>query len=141
MLIDILSQYPIFDALCSHLDTPTLFLLRRVSKSFAQNYAAHTKERWNINRRLQHFIQDPKSLRSLLARYNALISGSFVIQFLDAVFWDEADLDIFVYHKHAGAFATHLVEKEGYKFDAESSRGENEENYARGVRRVRISPS
>jgi hypothetical protein len=31
-----------------------------------------------------------------MARHSALISGSFVIQFLDDVLWEESDLNIYI---------------------------------------------
>ncbi|KAL5324180.1 hypothetical protein ACEPPN_008724 [Leptodophora sp. 'Broadleaf-Isolate-01'] len=120
-LLDVLGQYGIFDMLCRRLDTATLFSLRLVTKRLANHFAAHAKERWNFNRRLKHFVRNPQSLRTLMARYNALISGSFVIQFFDDSFWKESDLDIYVERESAAAFGTHLCQKEGYRFDRGST--------------------
>lgn len=74
-LLDVLSLYPICDRLCSHLDISGLLLLNKISKSLFGNIGAHLKKRWDINRKLTRFVRDPERLRSLLGKYDALISG------------------------------------------------------------------
>ncbi|KAL2073368.1 hypothetical protein VTL71DRAFT_10692 [Oculimacula yallundae] len=120
-LLDVLGQYGIFDTLCRRLDTATLFSLRLVSRKLVDNYAAHAKERWNVNRRLKHFVKNPQGLRSLMAQSNALISGSFAVQFFDDVSWNESDLDIYVGHDGAAALGTFLCRKEGYRHEKKSA--------------------
>ncbi|KAH7356850.1 hypothetical protein BKA65DRAFT_495597 [Rhexocercosporidium sp. MPI-PUGE-AT-0058] len=120
-LLDVLGQYGIFDTLCRRLDTATLLSLRLVAKRLADHFTAHAKERWNVNRRLKNFVRNPQGLRAVLARYNALISGSFVIQFFDDTFWKESDLDIYVERESAAAFGTYLCQNEGYRFDRHST--------------------
>ncbi|KAK0107305.1 hypothetical protein ONS95_004002 [Cadophora gregata] len=120
-LLDILEQYGIFNALCCRLDTASLFALRRVTKSLHGDFAAHAKERWNVNRRLKHFVKHPQGLRTMMARYNALISGSFVIQFFDDDFWKGSDLDIYVEREAAAAFGTYLAQNEEYRFEKSST--------------------
>ncbi|KAL9114895.1 MAG: hypothetical protein Q9227_001138 [Pyrenula ochraceoflavens] len=51
---------------------------------------------WDIDRALSRYVQNPKKLRSLLAKTEALISGSFAVQFLERVEWEGSDLDIFI---------------------------------------------
>lgn len=61
-------------------------------------------------------MRDPIRLRSLLGKHDALISGSFVIQFFDGVLWKESDLDVYMEDgMSAKAFNHHLIEVEGYK--------------------------
>ena len=74
-LLDVLSLYPVCDRLCSHLDTYGLLHLQKISKSLSSNINAHMKRRWDINRKLQRFVHDPKGLRSQMSRHDALISG------------------------------------------------------------------
>jgi hypothetical protein len=95
-LLSVLNIYPIFNVLCSCLDTGGLITLKKISRQFASHLAVHKRERWNVNRRLKRFVRDPAKLRSMLGRYDALISGGFVIQFLDDILWPESDLDIYV---------------------------------------------
>jgi hypothetical protein len=52
-----------------------------------------------------------------MGKYDALISGSFAIQFFDHVSWTESDLDIYVEgEESAKAMGRYLVEQEKYKF-------------------------
>ena len=53
-----------------------------------------------------------------MAAKNALISGSFAVQFFERVTWNESDLDIFVnFQADATEFEQYLCEREGYRFD------------------------
>ena len=55
-----------------------------------------------------------------MATHDALISGSFAIQFFERVNWNESDLDIFVEGETGAAeFEQYLCEREGYHFDHE----------------------
>jgi len=78
--------------------------------------STHLKGRWDINKKLRSFVTKPIDLRSKLGQNDALISGSFAIQFFDGVIWNESDLDIFVEDgEGAIELGRHLVEKEGYE--------------------------
>jgi hypothetical protein len=59
-----------------------------------------------------------------MTRCDALISGSFALQFFDRVVWSESDLDIYVQHsrltaqsEESDALAQYLVSVEGYALD------------------------
>lgn len=55
-----------------------------------------------------------------MAAHDALISGSFAIQFFERVNWIESDLDIFVQDETGTwEFEQYLCEREGYRFDRE----------------------
>lgn len=65
-----------------------------------------------------------------MAAHDALISGSFAIQFFERVNWDESDLDIFVHDERGTGtrgFEQYLCEREGYRFDREL--GDDSEMY------------
>jgi len=80
-------------------------------------YQSLIPTQWNVDRGLNRFVQDPKGLRSQMGIHNALISGSFVVQFFDRVVWKEADLDVFVEGDFgASAMELYLCSKEGYRF-------------------------
>jgi hypothetical protein len=52
-----------------------------------------------------------------MGKYDALISGSFAIQFFDHVSWTESDLDIFVEgEENSKAMGRYLMEQEKYNF-------------------------
>lgn len=122
-----LAAKPFFANLCSYLDASDLFALRQVSKQLIPDLDSHFRIRWNVNRSLKRFVRDPQVLRSIMAQYDALICGSFFIQFLDNVLWKESDLDIFVREEHTDEFGRHLVENEGYR---SHTRSPHEEPYS-----------
>jgi hypothetical protein len=128
-LLDVLALYPIFDTFCSHLDIGGLLTLKKLSKTLSGHLATHSKERWNVNRRLRRFVRNPIKFRSQMAHHNALISGSFVIQFLDDVFWEEEPgLDIYIRNgEDFTSFSSYLCEEEGYGFVKAKHSGEEEE--------------
>lgn len=117
-LLSTFAIYPIFDTLCSFMDIKGLIELQKVSKEFAANLAIHRKERWNVNKKLTRFVRDPIKLRSLLGLHDALISGSFVLQFLDGVVWKESDLDIYVEDGMGAKALDHFLKTEGYKLES-----------------------
>lgn len=117
--------YPIFLMIISCLDIHSIVSLTRTCKSLSGLYNELVPLLWDANRSLTRYVKDPKAFRSQLALGNALISGSFVVQFLDRVEYPDADLDIFV-QSETGLYTApdvslikHLVEKEGYILKAQ----------------------
>ncbi|KAL9605024.1 MAG: hypothetical protein Q9179_001655 [Wetmoreana sp. 5 TL-2023] len=124
-LFDYQYQYPIFESICSLLPIGDLISLTRTCKRLSSLYQTLLPTQWNIDRRLHRFVKDPKGLRSQIGAHDALISGSFVIQFFERVTWKESDLDIFI-EQGPGALALekYFCEQEGYGFSYESPREE-----------------
>ena len=119
-LLGVLALYPIFDTLCSHLDISGLITLRKISKKLGTHLSTHMKERWNINRRLGRFVRDPCKFRSAIAHHDALVSGSFAIQFFDDVLFNGSDLDAYIQDgEGASAFGHYLRRGEGYALEKE----------------------
>ena len=114
--LGVLSQYGTFRSLARCLDTRDMFNLRLVSKELVDNYKAYIHVRWDPNRRQKRFVNKPEDFRSMMGRCDAIISGSFVLQFLDDVTWLESGIDIFMPKGNATDFGDYFVEKEGYKF-------------------------
>lgn len=138
-LLDILDIYPIFSNLCSHLDISGILLLRKVTKKWACHLDAYSRSCWNINRKLSRFVEKPVGLRCKLAELNALISGSFALQFFDDVVWKESDLDIFAQKgDECKVLEEYLVNEEGYVLE----QCKEQEDYAMGgLVEVRFNPS
>lgn len=113
-LLSVLSIYPIFDNLCTHLDIAGLLTLQRISKQLASNLAVHKKARWNVNNRLKRFVKDPVKLRSLMGQHDALISGSFVLELLAGVSWKEPELDIYMQYSISRKAFRQYLHEEGY---------------------------
>ncbi|EPS38477.1 hypothetical protein H072_7790 [Dactylellina haptotyla CBS 200.50] len=112
-----LSNPILYTAIFDYLEPQdTLRLLRTCKALYEFKY-----ELWSINRSLRRFVDDPIAFRSLMARYNAIVSGSHALQFLARIKWPKSDLDLYVTEDGGiAAFASHLVAKEGYSYQAYS---------------------
>ncbi|KAK6515803.1 hypothetical protein TWF281_004393 [Arthrobotrys megalospora] len=114
-LLDLLSpsQPILYSAIFSYLDPPDIVRLLATCKSLQ----LFKYELWNVNRSLRRFVDDPIAFRSLMARHNALVSGSHALQFLARIKWPDSDLDVYMTGENAlTEFANHLLQKEGYSF-------------------------
>lgn len=90
------TAYPIFDRICAYLQPREIVNFQRTTKRLSGSFESLFKTQWNINRALHRCVADPARFRSEMARHNAIISGSFALQFLDRVIWDDSDLDVYV---------------------------------------------
>lgn len=111
------SQYaPVRDRLLLALDCPSLVRLAQTSRDMRE----YILSAWNINIRLLRFFDDPVAFRSRLGQCDALIAGSFALQFFEGVTWRESDLDIEV---RAGpnleAMHDYLVSDGGYELSVD----------------------
>ncbi|CAJ2501734.1 Uu.00g045870.m01.CDS01 [Anthostomella pinea] len=77
----------------------------------------HINASWDINAKLAQLFDKPIAFRAKLAQCNALIAGSFALQFFERVHWAESDLDIEV-QVGANLDAMHdfLINEAGYQF-------------------------
>ncbi len=108
-------QYPIFTGICSLLSISAIIALTRTCKALSTLYQELLPQQWNVDLLLGRFVQDPLLFRSQLGRYDALVSGSFAVQFFDRVQWTDSDLDIYIKGGvSTDAFGTYLCEAEGY---------------------------
>lgn len=117
----IFNAYPIFDGICSYLEPRDIIALQKTTKQLARPLESLFQTQWNINGRLNRFVGDPVGLRSQMGRCDALISGSFALQFFDRVVWNDFDLDIYVQGPRLNpgstkldGMARYLIYEEGY---------------------------
>ncbi|KAI1418746.1 hypothetical protein F5Y12DRAFT_721893 [Xylaria sp. FL1777] len=109
----LLSQYPIQSRIIPDLDTKSILHLCRVSSGLRADIYSYL---WDINKRLGRFFQNPIAFRTELGRADALISGSFALQFFANKFWPESDLDINLRDgEGVERLGRYLVEVEGYE--------------------------
>lgn len=117
---------PVRRSLASFLDPRSLLALSGTSQELRSSIRENV---WNINSRLQFFVEDPIAFRTILGNHQGLISGSFALQFFETVRWDDSDLDLFFEKEHPNFGAdkegsgyqqmiTHLVEMEGYSLQS-----------------------
>ena len=111
------SHYPIFSRLCDFLAIGDIVALTRTCRQFANLYQLLLPVQWNVDRRLRRFVRNPAGLRSQMGQSDALISGSFAVQFFERATWLSADLDMFVTQGlHFELLKNYIVNVEGYQF-------------------------
>ncbi|KAI4717418.1 hypothetical protein E4T48_06411 [Aureobasidium sp. EXF-10727] len=121
-LLDIFTQYDqhriVFDNIYQRLDIKAVIAISRTCKRLSSFYSSMLPCRWNINRRLARFVDDPKEFRSRLGQADALISGTFALLFFAQLYWLDSGMDIYV---RQGSKADNLIRYIGadksYKFE------------------------
>jgi hypothetical protein len=71
---------PVQETLLAHLDISDIISLSRSSKAFQDFVQLAERTRFNFNKRLKPFITSPKVFRSLQARQNIIICGTFAYE-------------------------------------------------------------
>ncbi|KAG8527294.1 uncharacterized protein KY384_008038 [Bacidia gigantensis] len=99
-LLDSRHPYPVFRRLCDFLDIQDIIHLTRTCKKFSGLYSYLLPILWNVDKRLERFAQQPEIFRSQMGLYDALITGSFAVQFFERVTWPKAALDIYIERGH-----------------------------------------
>lgn len=114
---DIFLCYPIFDNICAYLDPNDILFFRLTTKQLSSSFDSLFKTQWNINRQLTRFVKDPVGFRSKLAEHDALMSGSFALQFFERRSWLDSNLDIYVQNannfRNPEQIGKYLVNHEG----------------------------
>jgi hypothetical protein len=102
---------PVFRSMCSYLSIAEVLNLARTCNAFSQLYHIIFPWKWNVDKVLKRFVNNPKKLREQLGKSDALISGSVALQFFECCQWDESDMDVFI-KEGAGAasFAAYIKE-------------------------------
>ncbi|KAI1367179.1 hypothetical protein F5Y08DRAFT_336848 [Xylaria arbuscula] len=128
----LLSQYPMRTRIFGELDTKSILNLCRTSSGLRADIYSY---RWDINRRLERFFQNPTVFRSALGQADALITGSFALQFFTNKFWPESDLDINVQDGPGVVILGKFLEAEGYELIG--NRGEPFSDYEEVIVRLK----
>ena len=119
--------YPIFERICLFLPIECLCALSCVSKGLAGLQKDLRKTQWNVDKKLRRFVRNPQALRSQLGQADAVISGSFAVQFFDRVTFPGSDLDIYVtIGSNADTLGQYLMDVEEYQLV--NQRGQEEYN-------------
>lgn len=115
-IMTLLDIYPIRQNILSHLSTRDLLQLVGTSRIMREDFRA---KEWDINAKLSRFFQNPVAFRSQLGQSNALITGSFPLQFFERVVWPDSTLDIIIQANHSDDMVEFLTKIEGYRHVAE----------------------
>lgn len=132
-LLDFFTQHEryhvVFDNIYQRLEIKDIVAVSRTCKRLSSFYSNMLPCRWNINRRLARFVNDPKEFRSRLGQADALISGTFALQFFAQLYWLDSGLDIYV---RQGAKADTLIryigEDKSYEFDHSYGWSDNDQH-------------
>lgn len=132
-LLDIFTQHEryhvVFDNIYQRLEIKDIVAVSRTCKRLSSFYSNMLPCRWNINRRLARFVNDPKEFRSRLGQADALISGTFALLFFAQLYWLDSGLDIYV---RQGAKADTLIryigEDKSYEFDHSYGWSDNDQH-------------
>ena len=90
--------------------------LGKTCRAAREALRVYTEYAFSINRSLLRFFEAPVAFRAHQARTNALISGSFALQFFDRGIYEGSDLDVFcAYREDDPALGLWLL-AEGYVF-------------------------
>jgi len=97
----------------SYLHAPDFINLTQTSKNVRALLRDH---RWDINRRLERFFDQPDAFRIALGKTNAFIGGDIALQLFQSSTRLDATLDIFVEKgARADRLHTHLTHMEDYR--------------------------
>ncbi|KAJ4387135.1 hypothetical protein N0V93_007724 [Gnomoniopsis smithogilvyi] len=109
------TQYvPMRDCLFRLLDQRSILRLAQTSKQVREMIYGD-KALWNINLKLARFFDNTVAFRSQLALCDALIAGSFALQFFEQVNWSNSDIDLYAkMGDNMEAMDSYLIKKEGY---------------------------
>lgn len=123
-LFHLFNYYPIRDRIYFYLSILSIIALSRTCRRLSRTYQDLLLTQWNIDLKLSRFVRHPGRLRLHLRESEAIISGSFAVQFFDRTTYHDSDLDIFV---QAGdrvhAIAEYLQLVEGYQLVSTRQRG------------------
>ncbi len=115
-LTHLFACYPIRDQICSSLSIDAIIALSRTCKALSQTYQDLLPTQFNIDVKLSRFVTDPRRFRLQMRDDEALISGSFAVQYFDRTTYADSDLDVFVEHgDHVKGLDDYLTSAEGYQ--------------------------
>jgi len=114
--LEVFNYGPILETLGKCLAIADVVAVTRTCKQLSKLYAYLIPTQWNVDTLLKRFVEHPKELRAQIGKHNALISGSFALQFFERpTRWEAADINIYVERGNdATCLSRYLIEQEGY---------------------------
>lgn len=113
----VFAMHPVYDNIFSRLSPLSLIIrMANLSHDIKAINTDFTTRAYNINRRLAYFFSEPLAFRALMARTYMIISGSFVLQFLDRTHYPGSDLDLYVHPDDSILDICLWLEQEGYVY-------------------------
>lgn len=88
------SRYPIFITFCDCLSIADILALTQTCKELSGLYRYLLPIQWDVDKALRHYVDDPKDFRSQMAKYDALIDGTFANEFFERAVCDRDLLSV-----------------------------------------------
>jgi hypothetical protein len=107
------SYSPIFAGIVDHLNTTDVWNLAHTCAAYSGAFKKVLKMRFNIDKELHSFVENPKLFRAELGRHDGIIFGEAALLFFDRKPWG-SKLSIFIEYEMLDEFATYLENEEGY---------------------------
>ncbi|PPR00620.1 hypothetical protein CVT26_012204 [Gymnopilus dilepis] len=116
----------LFDAV----DILSLIRLGSTSKALRRLFLCYAQSTWDPAKCYRRWFADVLEFRRILRKSNAVVSGSFALQFFDRTFYPESDMDIFTRVAGVSVVCDFLI-SEGYQCDGHSEKYE-QHSYEKG---------
>ena len=101
--------------LFAELDLLSLIRISRTSTCLHSMYLCYRDSAWEPTALYRRWFLQPTSFRRLLRKTNAIVSGSFALQFFDRSYYPESDMDIYL--RCAGAMdVCRWLVGQGYRY-------------------------
>jgi len=82
-LADLLARFtPVQDSVLNYLAIRDIVALSRTTKALSGCVGIVERTQFNVNERLKRFFENPKAFRSLQAKHNIVIGGTFALGFM-----------------------------------------------------------
>lgn len=81
------SRSPILSKFCGYLPIAEIVSLTQTCRKLSGLYQYLLPIQWDVDEALRRYVDDPQGFRSQMAKYDALIDGTFVTQYFERVIW------------------------------------------------------
>lgn len=117
---DVFSSGPILDEIGRYLEIADIVNLSKTCKSLSGLYNEVSRLQWDIDSLLKRFLKYSKHFRQQLGLTEALITGSFALEFFERPLWRAPNLDLVVQEgERAFRLLEYFTRYEDYIWDKE----------------------
>lgn len=111
----VFSAAPVYDNILSALDPGDAVRLGKTCLSAFKAYKNFVSRAYNIDKLYRRWFNNTEGFRWLQAKTGTLVSGSTAVQYLDRVFYQSSDLDVYTFRNGAVEVVQWIVD-EGYVY-------------------------
>ena len=110
------THYPVFSTLCGCLSISEIVSLTRTCKKLSGLYRYLLPVQWDVDAALRRYFDDPKCFRSQMAKYDALLTGTFAIRYFERAVCESPHLEVVVQRGGSQLLSKYLSDEAGYKY-------------------------